>query len=90
MKLFDVILAIGIAITIALAAAGLLRRKVMNVLLLIYTGVLVASSIYYAVDYFHVTTSAPLIVYVAANVVCSAVCLVVLSVVRLVLRRRVK
>ena len=90
MRPFDVIQAIGIAITVALVVAGLLKRRAMNVLLLIYAGALVAGFIYYTVEYSHVVTSAPLVVYAAVNVVWSAVCLVVLGVVRLALGRRVK
>ena len=90
MKLFDVVQVIGVVIVIALAVAGLLKRRTMNVLLLIYAGLVVVSSIYYTVDYFHVVTSAPLMVYVAVNVAWSAVCLAALGVVRLVLRRRAK
>lgn len=40
MKLFDVVQVIGVVIVIALAVAGLLKRKVLNVLLLTYGGVL--------------------------------------------------
>lgn len=82
MKLLDIVQIVGVAIAIVLAATGLLKRKALNVLLLISAGILVVGSIYYAVDYFHVTTSAPLLVYVAVNVVWSVVCLVALGVIR--------
>lgn len=90
MKLFDIVQIIGVITVIVLAATGLLKRKVLNVLLLIYVEILIASSIYYAVNYFHVVTSAPLIVYVAINVAWSVVCLATLGAVRLVLGRRLK
>ena len=82
MKLLDIVQIVGVVIVIVLAVAGLLKRKAPNALLLIYAGILVVGSIYYAVDYFHVTTSAPLLVYVAVNVVWSVVCLVALGIIR--------
>lgn len=59
MKLLDIVQIVGVAIVIVLAATGLLKRKALNALLLIYVGILLVGSIHYAVDYFHVTTSAP-------------------------------
>ena len=82
MKLLDIVQIVGVVIVIVLAVAGLLKRKALNALLLIYAGILVVGSIYYAVDYFHVITSAPLLVYVAVNVVWSVVCLVALGIIR--------
>ena len=86
MKLLDIVQIVGVVIVTMLAVAGLLKRKALNALLLIYAGILVVGSIYYAVGYFHVTTSAPLLVYVAVNVVWSVVwsvvCLVALGVIR--------
>ena len=82
MKLLDIAQIVGVVIVIVLAVAGLLKRKALNALLLSYAGILVVGSIYYAVDYSHVTTSAPLLVYVAVNVVWSVVCLVALGVIR--------
>lgn len=82
MKLLDIAQIVGVVVVIVLAATGLLKRKALNALLLIYAGILVVDSIYYTVDYFHVTTSAPLLVYVAVNVVWSVVCLVALGVIR--------
>ena len=82
MKLLDIVQIVGVAIAIVLAATGLLKRKALNALLLIYVGILIVGSIHYAVDYFHVTISAPLMVYVAVNVMWSVVCLVALGVIR--------
>lgn len=90
MKLLDIAQIIGVVIAIVLVVAGLLKRKVMNALLLIYAGILIVSSIYYTVNYSHVVTSAPLMVYVAVNVAWSVACLMVLGAVGLALRRRVK
>ena len=82
MKLLDIVQIVGVVVVIVLAVAGLLKRKALNALLLIYVGILLVGSIHYAVDYFHVITSAPLMVYVAVNVMWSVVCLVALGVIR--------